>query len=335
MTNDKPRTRASLLKWRALWQPSMYHGWGITKSYFEGWYFKIVDPAEKYVFAIIPGISYDEAGNSHAFIQVLDGKKCQATYLTFSTDSFQPKEDKFALQLGDNFFSADKLVLNLPELKGTLHLTGLHPWPKMLGAPGVMGWFSFIPFMECYHGVVSVHHTLQGTLEAGGEPIDFNGGVGYTEKDWGTSFPSSWIWTQTNHFSESEPISLMASVARIPWLGRHFIGYIVGFQWQGRLFRFATYTGASMIAALEDRQVTLMFKDRRYRLEIIATPGLGADLRSPISGQMTGKVNESMQASLEVKLFDRDQLLFSGIGKNAGLELAGSVEELLTNKWRR
>ncbi len=331
----KTSSTPAALRWRALWHPEMYHGWGVTKSYFEGWYFKIVDPAEKFVFAIIPGISYDQTGASHAFIQVLDGKKCQASYHQFPTEAFQPQEDKFALQLGNNFFSATELRLDLPELKGTLQLQQLHPWPKMLGAPGIMGWFSFVPFMECYHGVVSVHHRLQGTLEVHGEKTVFDQGIGYTEKDWGTSFPSSWIWVQTNHFSTTEPISLMASVARIPWLGSHFIGYIVGFQWQGKLYRFATYTGASMTAALGERQVTLAFKDRRYRLEIVATPGPGADLLSPISGQMTGKVNESMQATVSVTLYDRDQLVFSSEGRNAGLEVAGPVAELLTEKWRR
>ena len=61
-------------RWKALWNPDMYHGWGKEKNYFEGWYFKIVDPTEQYAFAFIPGISIGQE-NQHAFIQVLDGKK--------------------------------------------------------------------------------------------------------------------------------------------------------------------------------------------------------------------------------------------------------------------
>ncbi len=52
----------------------MYHGWGQQRKYFEGWYFKIVDPSERFAFALIPGISYGKDGETHAFIQVLDGK---------------------------------------------------------------------------------------------------------------------------------------------------------------------------------------------------------------------------------------------------------------------
>lgn len=313
----------------------MYHGWGKSRNYFEGWYFKLVDPAERFAFAIIPGISYGKDGKSHAFIQVLDGKQCTAAYHEFASVDFQPSDETFALQLDGNFFSADSVKLNLPELQGELHWQDRYPWPKMLGAPGIMGWYSFVPFMECYHGVVSVNHTLQGELQVYGESVDFTGGKGYIEKDWGESFPNSWIWMQTNHFDAAHPVSLSASVAKIPWLGNHFIGYIVGFLLDGKLYRFATYTGAMMRADFDDETVWLAFKDRTNRLEITAHKSSGGELISPLAGNMAGKVNESMQATVEVRLVEREKLIFEGTGRNAGLEVAGPAQELLTNKWRR
>ncbi|MBK7869980.1 MAG: hypothetical protein IPJ74_04445 [Saprospiraceae bacterium] len=313
----------------------MYHGWGKSRNYFEGWYFKIVDPAERFAFAIIPGISYGKDGETHAFIQVLDGKKCTATYHEFEHNAFRPSDKTFELELDGNFFSPDSIKLNLPALQGELHWQDRYPWPKMLGAPGIMGWYSFVPFMECYHGVVSVHHTLQGRLRVYDEEVDFNGGKGYIEKDWGESFPNSWIWMQANHFDAKHPVCLSASVAKIPWLGSHFIGYIVGFLLDQKLYRFATYTGAMMKANFDENTVRLSFKDRKNRLEIIAYKAEGGDLMSPISGNMIGKVNESMQAKIEVQLFEGERVIFSGEGRNAGLEVAGPAQELLTKKWRR
>ena len=327
--------KKALLRLRATWHPNMYQGWGIEKSYFEGWYFKIVDASEDFVFAVIPGISKDVNGKQHAFIQVLDGKRCKASYHYFDANDFIPSEKEFQLQLGNNSFSSSTLQLDLPELKGSFIFKNPHPWPKMLGAPGIMGWYSFVPFMECYHGVVSLHHLLSGEMEVYGEKVDFTNGIGYIEKDWGTSFPRSWIWTQSNHFGNDEKISLMASVAHIPWLGSYFIGYIVGFLWNGKLHRFATYTGAKMKATLTEKEVHLSFKDNRYRLEIIGQQAPGAKLVSPIIGEMTGKVNESMQGVLQVCFFEKEKLVFKGIGKNAGLEIAGEAEELLTKNWRR
>lgn len=323
-----------LRRWRALWNPDMYHGWGRSRNYFEGWYFKIVDPAERYAFAVIPGISHADS-ESHAFIQLLDGKQCTAEYYPYAVEQFRPNSQRFALDLADNYFAADRIRLDLPRLQGELDLHRRHPWPRMLGAPGIMGWYSFVPFMECYHGVVSVHHRLEGALQVDGQPVDFTGGLGYAEKDWGQSFPSSWIWVQTNHFDVDSPVSLMASVARIPWLGSHFIGYIVGFLFQGQLHRFATYTGAMMRAVLGENHVELGFRDKRSRLEIVAHQGAGGTLLSPISGEMTGKVNESMQGRVEVRFYEGERLRFEGVGRNAGLEVAGPVEELLTDEWRR
>ena len=47
-----------------------------------------------------------------------------------------------------------------------------------------------------------------------GKTIDFTNGIGYIEKDWGKSFPNSWIWMQTNHFKYHNA-SLMASLSSI------------------------------------------------------------------------------------------------------------------------
>ena len=324
-----------LLRWRSTWHPNMYHGWGRQRSYFEGWYFKIVDATEQHVFAVIPGISKKEDGQAHAFIQVLDGKQCKASYHDFGAAEFVPSEKHFHLKLGGNSFSSNHLQLDLPELQGRLDFHSPTPWPKMLGAPGIMGWYGFVPFMQCFHGVVSLHHSLSGTMKVHGQSTDFSGGIGYCEKDWGTSFPRSYIWMQTNHFPQEKEICLMASVAHIPWLGSYFIGYIVGFLWEGKLHRFATYTGAKMKAALSDKEVYLGFKDRRFRLEITGQQAPGADLVSPLTGEMKGKVNESMQATLHVRFFDKEKLVFEGMGRNAGLEIAGEVGEVLTGEWRR
>lgn len=323
------------LRWKALWNPDMYHGWGRQRSYFEGWYCKMVAPDARHAVAVIPGISMGPAGEAHAFIQILDGKKCQTAYHPFPADAFQPAADRFALELGDNYFSASEVRLDLPELQGAIQFEGIQPWPKMLGAPGIMGWFSFVPFMECYHGVVSMGHQLAGDLKVYGETVSFDGGKGYLEKDWGVSFPSAWIWTQTNHFEDHPDTSLMASVANIPWLGSHFVGYIVGFLHEGKLYRFATYTGAMMKASIEGKRLEVQFKDRRYRLELVGQQGEGGNLVSPLSGAMTGKVNESLQSTIEVRFFDRDTLIFEGTGRHAGLEVAGEVDKLLTDRWRR
>jgi hypothetical protein len=52
-------------------------------------------------------------------------------------------------------------------------------------------------------------------------------------------------------------------------------------------------------------------------------------------GEMTGKVRESLQAEIHIRFYERGQLLYEGMGRNAGLEVAGAVDILWTAAWRR
>ncbi len=99
--------------------------------------------------------------------------------------------------------------------------------------------------MECKHGIVSVNHDLKGSVIVNGNEIDFNNGKGYIEKDWGTSFPEAWLWMQANNF-ENRNSSFSFSVAKIPWLGKFFIGFIAFLYYNNRFLLFSTYNNSEI-----------------------------------------------------------------------------------------
>ncbi len=313
-----------------LWRPEAFQGWGKRRRYFEGWYVKLVARSRESALAVIPGVAYDEAGEGHAFVQVLDGIRNTAAYHRFPLEAFRPAADRFALELGGNRFSAEGLELDLPDLKGRVRLNGRVPWPVKAWSPGIMGWYAFVPFMECYHGIVSMDTATEGRLEHEGRAVDLDGGRAYLEKDWGRSFPSSWIWMQSNHFA-TEGTSMKLSVARIPWVRQAFVGFIAGVWHEGTLHRFTTYTGARLRhAAVHDGHVEVTLADRRRTLAVHAVRSDGGDLVSPVQGLMAGRVNETMTARIRVRLTDRrGGVLLDDEGAMAGLEVAGPYEELL------
>lgn len=195
-----------------------------------------------------------------------------------------------------------------------------------------MGPFSFVPFMECYHGIVSMDHQLSGVLTHKGKEINFNGGRGYLEKDWGSSFPSAYFWMQTNHFS-SPGTSLKASVAKIPWLGSSFVGFIAGFWHEGKLYRFTTYNQTKLKHSHANKdKVELGMENPSYSLNITAHRDNATELASPIKGHMDGKIEESMTATIDVVVTDKKkgEILFEDTGRNAGLEVAGAIKEIQT-----
>ena len=316
------------------YNPSLFQGSKNKKGYFEGWYFKLVDSSEELAFAIIPGISLTrDLENSHAFIMVFDARNHEMNYFKFHIDEFSASSKEFQLKIGDNFFSHQKLTLNLEKdslkIKADLEFENIVPWPIKLLSPGVMGWYSFVPFMECYHAVLSFNHQINGYIEINQDQKDFNQGKGYLEKDWGSSMPSSWIWMQTNHFEE-EDASLFGSIAKIPWLKNYFTGFIFGFLFQGHLYQFTTYN-RSHIKELKvhDDWIRIVVTSKNHHLEIEAKRTKGVDLPAPNMGEMTSKVNESLKSKISLKLFENNKLIFSGVGRNAGLEFVGDIQELL------
>ena len=207
------------------------------------------------------------------------------------------------------------------------------PWPVKLLSPGAMGWYAFVPGMECYHGILSMDHAIEGFVEADGIRTDLSGGRGYIEKDWGASMPSSWIWMQTNHF-ETNGVSLSGSIAKIPWIGNYFTGYIFGFLYDKKLYEFTTYSGAKVTELyVTDDNIRIRLGNKAYRLDIDADRSEGVELPAPRLGDMTAKVNESLRSSILVTLIRKNghgtELIYSGTGRNSGLEFVGNIVELI------
>ncbi len=317
--------------------PSAYHGQGARPPFFEGWYFKMVSAGQEQAYAVIPGVYHaSEAARSHAFIQVMDGRAARSAYYFFPVEAFYATEGTFEVSIGNNTFSERGLRLDLSGqeigLRGEIEHQGVVPWPVTLLSPGIMGWYAWMPFMECYHGVVSLDHALRGRLEVSGRPVDFTGGRGYIEKDWGRAFPLAYIWMQSNHFS-MPGASLTASIAVIPWLASAFNGFIVGLWHAGRLYRFATYTGARVEnLQVTDEAVLWVISSRRHRLEILARRRQGGLLHAPTTLEMDRRVAETLDAEIEVRLLETgpggQRQLFHDQSGSAGLEMAGDARRL-------
>ena len=330
---------------RSIWRPALYHGRGKQPPFFEGWYFKLVDASEQHRYAVIPGVFIGrEPGASHAFVQTLDGATGRTAYHRYPFEAFQAARDEFDIRVGPNRFRADRIELDIdrPEgrMAGELRFAGGAPWPVTLTSPGIMGPYTFAPFMECYHGVLSFDHSIAGSLSLDGATGGFSGGRGDVAKDWGQALPAAWCWLQSNHFGEAAVgACLTASVAIIPWLRGAFPGFIVGLRHGDQLYRFATYTGA-VIARLDlaDTHVTWHMTGRTgprhtpHRLEIVAWRAEGGLLHSPERVVMLQRVLESLTARIDVRLLaltgGQEGVIFERTGRHAGLEIVGPIQEI-------
>ena len=327
------------LAWlRGVRHPEAYHGEGVRRRFFEGWYVKLVSADRAQRWAVIPGIfrGLDSAARDEAFVQVLDGVSGRSWYHAYPPDEFVASGTAFDVRVGPNRFGADGIDLDLPQLRGRIAFDGpLVPWPVTLREPGIMGWYGLVPFMECFHGIVSFGHGLSGTLDVEGEPTPFDGGRGYIEKDWGKAFPRGYVWLASNHLDtaagEDPSASLIASVAIIPWLGGSFRGSIVGFRHGGRLHKWTTYNRSrERELAIDDTHVRWELEGPDGVLRLEAERTRGGLLHAPLRDAMHQRVEETLDAQVHVRHTGPDgTILHESVARCAGLEVFGDVGRLL------
>ena len=315
---------------KKIWNSEIYQGINKKINYFEGWYFKIVDKSNLHAFSIIPSVSFGKSPKeSKSTIQILDGKNSSSYNFDFNIEDFAFSKDVFEIKIGENYFSQNNLSININNshqiMKAELFFKDLTSWPSTTLSPGAMGWYAFLPFMECYHGVLSLTHKVEGFIEIEGVKIDFTDGKGYIEKDYGSSFPKSWIWMQCNHFKD-ENTSLMCSIANIPFLRRSFTGFICGLYFKGTLYRFATYTGSKLVQISTDGDiVNICLRNKKQELQVEGKTKNTGRLLSPKNGIMKGEVLESITAEITVKLYEiaykTKTLIYEDSGINTGMEI--------------
>lgn len=314
---------------------ALFQGNKRTKKYFEGWYFKMVSADESSVLSVIPGISISNDGNEqHAFIQVIDGNTAETKYFSFHIDEFFFSKDKFAVRIGDNYFSKDSLILNIQNentsIQGHVSMTNHRALtPQNKRRKEIMGWYRKVPLMQCYHGVVSLNHSLNGELEMNDKAFNFEGGKGYIEKDWGASMPSSWIWIQSNNFT-SQNTSFMLSVANIPWVGNSFNGFLGFFLHNHVITRFGTYTNADLHLDVSKKDtLSITIEDKHYTYNLETHRSQAGELKAPIKGAMDRRISESVDAYLKLTVIDKNnQIILCDSTFIAGLEMVGNIEEL-------
>lgn len=318
--------------------PLKFQGKMKKSKYFEGWYFKHVSADLKNIISVIPGISIGDV-DSHAFIQTavkceINGKSWLMThYHRFSADDFSCMDRPFCLKIGSNTFEPGGMELELKthdcSVRGSIRYSEFDPIVRTRISPSAMGFFAYLPFLECYHDIVSMGHKLSGILYLNNSLIDFDQGRGYIEKDWGSSFPKDYIWIQCNSFKDSDA-SIMCSVADVPFLNASFRGFICSLSVCGQEYRFASYN-LSRISKLECSRnaMELNVVRNNIMLEVKVGTFQGEVLKAPQNGIMNTEIREELCGTVQVRLKNLSgNILFQGTGNPCATELFGNLSRL-------
>ena len=322
-----------------IFNPDLYHGRVPMRRFFEGWYFKLVSSVSNRAFAFIPGIFWgSDETQHHAFLQVLDGHRRAYRYVRYPASSFSAsKRAPLSIRVGSGSeFDLSQIRIAVDEqdlnIQGTVRLRGLVPWPSSLLAPGSMGRYNFLLGMQCYSQVSAMDVLLEGTLQVNGESIDFNGGRGYIEKNWGNAFPYSWIWVQANNF-EKVPAAVSCSIGHIPLRFTSFRGFLMGVQYEDRFFEFTTMNRSQLRIEASQPDVRLEVANKKHRLVLHTTsdPDSYIQCLGPRDGDMIPLVDETLQGTVELELYDQasGNCLLQDVSHHAGLEYGGDQRRVV------
>lgn len=328
--------------------PDLFHGMHRRWNFFEGWYFKIVDAHEKKAYVLISGLNMgNRKQKAHSFIQVYDSCEGAFEYLTYPADAFAVMDDSndntFCHKVGDNVFSYHGLTVNLSgnkhKIKGQLQFSRHVRWPDSVFSPGSMGFYNYIPFMECYSQVCAMDMSIAGSLVINDECTDFNGGRGYMEKNWGSAFPLGWIWVQCNHFG-NKSVSLSASIGHIPFITGSFRGFLIGFWADGAFHSFTTMNKSTLHIERGTEGVRIATENKTHKLIINVSTDNGqfTTLKGPKNGEMLPYVDETISGVVMVQLSEcsTGKIVLSDRGSFAGVEYGGEqMQTIILNNHKK
>jgi len=314
--------------------PILFQGSFKKKHYFEGWYYKHATRDEKCLVSFIPGISTAD-NDPHSFVQYIlvsidkNGNKTMKTgYVKYALEAFKYSSSPFMIRVAENIFSESKVSVKLSNdktsIEGDLKLGSFTPIGRSILMPNIMGFFAYLPKMQCYHGIVSMNHSVAGILKINGEETDFSNGKGYIEKDWGTSFPKKYIWIQCNNFKNNKT-SVVVSIADIPFMNKSFSGYLCNLCVEGKEYRFATYNNSRIkIEKLTDENVIIALENRQAVIRIEADIKQQGELIAPQMGKMETIIKEGLSGRVRISLYNKkSKIIYEDTGLIAGIEIVG------------
>lgn len=275
------------------------------KQYFEGWYVKTIDAENELSIALIPGVAHFSEDESFVQYNIIYKEQTYSGKITFERNDFDVIGNPQTITL-------PKFILNEKGVKGSLSDNGnlivfdldfglFTPIKKNAYSPSIMGPFEYLN-MPCSHDIISMKHAVRGRVFINGQKVVIDNGIGYIEKDRGSTFPSKYVWAQANDFSGNESAALFLSVARIEKSIMDFIGTIAVFYDGEEEHRFATYLGTRVHVEVnyQKQEYTVVFKNPGEKLEVTVSLSNEMALIAPMNKEMDYTIKETIKSTISL-----------------------------------
>jgi hypothetical protein len=117
----------------------------------------------------------------------------------------------------------------------------------------------------------------------------------------------------------------------VPWLGKFFIGFIAFLYLNGRYYKFTNYNRSKLSTVQRNKSDLIVeLTNKRYKLIIQVKSKNSGELFVPESGNMSRRVQESINSEVDVKLIGNGgNVIFENRSKKTGLEIVDKIFDYL------
>jgi hypothetical protein len=289
---------------------------------FEGYYWRIAQPATGTVVVALCSVCRDAAGAwGMATLAAHPGGFARTTV----TPTAVADARRFGVRLeralrGD----ATRVQLDLgPEAWLDAALHDVVGWPRR--AFGALGLAHAIPGLPQYWHPVVLGARVSGTVRAGGLERSLDGAVAYAEKNWGHAFPGRWWWGQAATFPDPE-VGLAFAGGHLPLPGADPAPSAVVVRLGARPLALAPPLHRTRVA-LADGAWRLATRGPRYRVDIEGDAAGSAPhaLDVPVPGERRAAdgARQHLAGRIELTVRAGRRLRYRGTAELAGLEVNG------------
>jgi hypothetical protein len=297
--------------------PARAHG-----TPFEGYYWRIVQPATGRVVVALCGVCRGPAGPwALVTLAAHPGGLVRSAVAARAVAAV----DDFGVRAGTALEgSRARLAVDLgPD--AALELALHHPVP--LGRRA-LGPAHLVPGLPQYWQPVVLAAGVTGTARLGGETAGLDGAIAYVEKNWGAAFPRRWWWGQAGAFDDPA-VAVAFAGGQIRLAGARVAPSTVIVRLGGEVLRLTPPLGRSRVAVGDGAwRVSARCPGVAVDLEGDAHGGAPHRLDVPVPGEIRTERRSRQHLAGRIALTVRrgGRTVFAGESPLAGLELGGPAD---------
>ncbi len=325
------------------------HAVSTRGPWFEGWYYRLYDPARQVSIVVIATSAYQDGapvpGYLATLIQLPD-ESSPRTDEAYPTDhrvrrlspprvASGARDESFVWSTSEAELSESRVLIRQSALQLEIQAHERRAWPDWLGL-GPWGLLNLIPGLPLYWHVDNTggRASYRLTDHRGDLPVVIEGeGFLHQEKNWGEVFPKAWMWLQG--LSSDGEASLAVAGGLLDLRLINVNSFVVGFRKGRDAYLFSPPSDPSTQFQFRSNSCAGEFeleatnRDYRMTLKAIAPPDSFSYVSIPTdSGYQANGGIESFRAKIRVDVYRNDffsrRRLESFTFDNAALEFGAA-----------